>query len=218
MKDPLKPRDKITQHMTRDGLVQENQSTGEAQNISERGAEQSFAAPEGAGSPTKHGAAEKLLDRAAAEHDAHKARKAAQKQRNMSRQRVSRLQFTDEERATPELQKAISGAEKKADKLDAAQAKIPKKTVLQKEKVFDEASGKVKTKLRFDKVDKEPPNIKPNPLGRPIREAGGYLHGKIHEVEGENAGVESGHKSEELLERGAGKAIQTGRRRRKMKP
>ena len=204
--------------MTRDGLVQENQSTGEVQNISERGAEQRFTAPEEAGSPAKHGTAEKLLDRAAAEHDAHNARKAVQKQRNMSRQRVSRLQYTDEERATPELKKAISRAEKKADKLDAARAKIPKKTVLQKEKVFDEASGKAKTKLRFDKVDKEPPKIKPNPLGRPIREAGGYLHGKIHEVEGENAGVESGHKGEELLERGAGKAIQTGRRRRKMKP
>ena len=169
MKDPLKPRDKITQHMTRDGLVQENQSTGEVQNISERGAEQRFTAPEEAGSPAKHGTAEKLLDRAAAEHDAHNARKAVQKQRNMSRQRVSRLQYTDEERATPELKKAISRAEKKADKLDAARAKIPKKTVLQKEKVFDEASGKAKTKLRFDKVDKEPPKIKPNPLGRPIR-------------------------------------------------
>lgn len=218
MKDPLKPRDKITQHMTRDGLVQENQSTGEVQNISERGAEQSFTAPESGEAPAQHGTGGKLLDRIATEHDAHKARKAAQKQRNMPRQRVSRLQFTDEERATPELQKAISRAEKKADKLDAARANIPKKTVIQKEKVFDEASGKAKTKLRFDKVDKEPPKLKPSPLNRPIREVGGLLHGKVHEVEGENAGVESGHKGEELMERGAGKAIQTGRRRRKMKP
>ena len=218
MKDPLKPRDKITQHMTRDGLVQENQSTGEVQNISERGAEQSFTAPEEAGSPAKHGAAENLLDRAATEHDAHRARKAAQKQRNMPRQRVSRLQFTDEERATPELQKAISRAEKKADKLDTARANIPKKTVLQKEKVFDEASGKAKTKLRFDKVDKEPPKIKPNPLGRPIREAGGYLHGKVHEVEGENVGVESGHKGETLIERGTGRVVRRANRSRKLKP
>ena len=218
MKDPLKPRDKITQHMTRDGLVQENQSTGEVQNISERGAEQSFTAPEEAGSPAKHGAAEKLLGRAATEHDAHIARKAAQKQRNMPRQRVSRLQFTDEERATPELQKAISRAEKKADKLDAARANIPKKTVIQKEKVFDEASGKAKTKLRFDKVDKEPPKLKPSPLSRPIREVGGLLHGKVHEVEGENAGVESGHKGETLIERGAGRVVRRANRSRKLKP
>ena len=52
MKDPLKPRDKITQHITRDGLVQENQSTGEVQNISERGTERSFTAPEEAVTPT----------------------------------------------------------------------------------------------------------------------------------------------------------------------
>ena len=71
MKDPLKPRDKITQNMTRDGLVQENQTTGKAQCVSSRSAEQSFTAPEEVGSPAKHGTAEKLLDRAAAEHDAH---------------------------------------------------------------------------------------------------------------------------------------------------
>ena len=40
MKEPLKPRDKITQRMTRDGLVQENQTTGQEQNVSGREAEQ----------------------------------------------------------------------------------------------------------------------------------------------------------------------------------
>ena len=218
MKDPLKPRDKITQHMTRDGLVQENQSTGEQQNVSERSAERNPTMPEGGGSPAQHGTGGKLLDRAATEHDAHRARKAAQKQRNMPQQRVSRLQFTDEERATPELQKAISRAEKKADKLDAARAKVPKKTVLQREKVFDEASGKAKTKLRFEKVDKEPPKLKPSPLSRPVREVGGYLHGKVHEVEGENVGVESGHKGETLIERGAGRVVRRANRSRKLKP
>ena len=218
MKDPLKPRDKITQHMTRDGLVQENQSTGEQQNVSERSAERNLTMPESGEAPAQHGTGGKLLDRAATEHDAHKARKAAQKQRNMPRQRVSRLQFTDEERATPELQKAISRAEKKADKLDTARAKVPKKTVLQREKVFDEASGKAKTKLRFDKVDKEPPKLKPSPLSRPIREVGGLLHGKVHEVEGENVGVESGHKGETLIERGAGRVVRRANRSRKLKP
>ena len=40
-----------------------------------------------------------------------------------------RLQFTDEERAAPELKKVIQKADKKADKLEKAEAKIPKKTV-----------------------------------------------------------------------------------------
>ena len=42
MKDPLKPRDKITQHMTRDGLVRENQTTGEVQSVSGRDAAQNL--------------------------------------------------------------------------------------------------------------------------------------------------------------------------------
>ncbi len=36
MKDPLKPRDKITQKMTRDGAIAENQTTGETERISNR--------------------------------------------------------------------------------------------------------------------------------------------------------------------------------------
>ena len=33
MKDPLKPRDKITQKMTRDGAIAENQTTGDTERI-----------------------------------------------------------------------------------------------------------------------------------------------------------------------------------------
>lgn len=44
------------------------------------------------------------------------------------------------------------------------------------------------------------------------------VHGKIHEVENENVGVESGHKGEELAERGAGGAYRYAKRRHKLKP
>ena len=68
--EPLKPRDKVTQHMTRDGLTLDNQTTGESVNVSSREAEQEYTAqPEGA--------AEKILERADELHDRHKARKAA---------------------------------------------------------------------------------------------------------------------------------------------
>ena len=90
--------------------------------------------------------------------------------------------------------------------------------MLRKERVFDEASGTAKTKLRFDTVDKAPPKLKPNPIGRPLREVAVQAHGKIHEVEHENVGVESGHKAEELAEHGIGGAIRRERRRRKLKP
>ena len=278
----FKPRDKLTQRMTRDGAVLDNQTTGEEIHISERDAEKQLS-PNGqpvqmgkrdapmnpaedapkhgrqlrpqeqkepekdqpkpqqpsaepfqpqSSSPISHipqdiptsaapgGTAEKLFDRAAAEHDAHKARQAARMSRDAAQQRysASRLQFSEEERAAPELHKHIHRAEKAADKLDAAQAAIPKKRVLRKERVFDEASGTAKTKLRFDTVDKYPPKLKPNPLGRPLREVAVQAHGKIHEVEHENVGVESGHKAEELAEHGAGGAIRWERRHRKLKP
>ena len=68
--EPLKPRDKVTQHMTRDGLTLDNQTTGESVNVSSREAEQEYTAqPEGA--------AEKILERADELHDRHKAKKAA---------------------------------------------------------------------------------------------------------------------------------------------
>ena len=58
----LKPRDKVTQRMTRDGLTLDNQTTGESANISSREAEQELTAQPG-------GAAEKALERAGAVHD-----------------------------------------------------------------------------------------------------------------------------------------------------
>ena len=67
--------------------------------------------------------------------------------------RSPRLQFTEEERATPELQKAIKNADKAADKLDKAEAKIPKKTVKVKDWVLDEKTGKITKKLHFEEVD-----------------------------------------------------------------
>lgn len=49
--------------------------------------------------------------------------------------RSPRLQFTDEERTAPELEKVIRKADKAADKVDKAEAKIPKKTVKKKKSV-----------------------------------------------------------------------------------
>ena len=216
---PLKPRDKVTQRMTRDGLTLDNQTTGESVNVSSREAEQEYSAAE------PGGAAEKVLERAGDIRDRRKAKRAAKDAGDVVTEAgealhrpSSRLQFTAEERAAPQLSKYIHKAEKKADKLDAAKDALPKKRVVTTETVYDEASGRAKTKLRFDKVEKPAPKLKPNPMSRPVQEAGLFVHGKIHEVEGENVGVEGGHKGEELAERQAGKAIRSGIRRHKLKP
>ena len=211
----LKPRDKVTQHMTRDGLTLDNQTTGESINISSREAEQDYSAAEPGGT------AEKVLERAGDIRERSKAKRAAKDGANTAAQATgpaSRLQFTAEEWADPALSKYVHKAEKRADKLDAAKEALPKKRVVTTETVYDEAKGKAKTKLHFDKVEKPATKLKPNPASRPMEEAGLYLHGKIHEVEHENVGVEGGHKGEELAERQAGKAIRSGIRRHKLKP
>ena len=72
----------------------------------------------------------------------------------------SRLQFTEEELATPELERYIEKSNKAADQLDAAKAAIPKQKKLVKERTFDEAAGKAKTRLHFEEQEKPMPGGK----------------------------------------------------------
>ena len=214
----LKPRDKVTQRMTRDGVVLENQATGEEINISDREAEQDFSAPETGGT------AEKVLERADRGRERRAGKKAVkqagavQAQGSGTSRPSSRLQFSEEERATPELKKYIRKSDQRADRLDAARAAIPKETVKIREKVFDEASGRAKTRVRQEMRDKPPPAMKPNPASRPVQEVLLFTHGKVHEVEHENVGVEGGHKGEELAERQAGRAVRGAVRYYRLKP
>ena len=183
-------------------------------NISSREAEPEYTAK-------PDGTAEKALERAVDIRDRHKAKQAARHGDRMAKEAsgpASRLQFTAEERASPELAPYIKQAEKRADRLDTAKSALPNRRVITKETVYNEAKGKARSKLHFEKVEKHPPKLKPNPASRPVQEAGLYLHRKIHEVEQENVGVESGHKAEELAERQAGKALRNARRRHKLKP
>ena len=117
---------------------------------------------------------------------------------------------------------AAKGAEKKA--LDAAQPKTHSSRLQfsEAERVFDEAKGKAKTRLSFEKTDK-PPNgkLRHNPLSRPAQELNSTVHGKIYEVEKENVGVESGHRVELAGEKAGGmaaRAVKGGIRRHKLKP
>ena len=74
--------------------------------------------------------------------------------------REPRLQFSDADLAEPKLEKPIKRVKKAEARADKAQAKIPKKTVVKKERGFDPATGKVKTQLRFEEVDKKKPTSK----------------------------------------------------------
>ena len=195
----LQAKAKVTQTMTRDGLVVENQADGTVENVSSREAEQDY-------STDAEGKAEKILERTEDVKDKHKAKKKAKQAAETAESEdglhrsAARLELTEEERADPALQPYIQKAEAKADKLDAARAALPKKRVPVKEKVYDAANGKAKSPLHFEQQDKGPPSLKPNPASRPLSEALLFAHGKIHEVEHENVGVEGGHKGEELVE------------------
>ena len=216
----LQAKAKVTQTMTRDGLVVENQADGTVENVSSREAEQDY-------STDAEGKTEKILERAEDAKEKHSAKKKAKKAAETAAATenedglhgsAARLELTEEERADPALQPYIQNAEKKADKLDAARTALPKKRVPVKEKVYDAASGKAKSTLRFEQQDNGPPSLKPNPASRPLSEALLFAHGKIHEVEHENVGVEGGHKGEELVERQTAKAIRSGIRHHKLKP
>ena len=170
-------------------------------------------------------AAERVFEHVDAAYTRHKNKRAAQELREETtlHMKSSRLQFTDEERAAPELAKHIRKSDKAADRLDAARAKLPKQKKLVRERTYDEAAGKGKTRLHFEEREKPAPGGRQhkNPLSRPVQEAGVFVHNKIHSVEKDNAGVEGAHKAEELGERGArygARKIRQGYHSRKLKP
>ena len=236
--------------MTRDGLTEQNQTTGESERISKRIQEADFqktpeqqaaqdaaqpfpTSPDTSPLPHAPGAApkqdtaavERVMEHIDAAHTRKPSKKAARKAQEeaAAQTKSSRLQFTEEELSTPELEKYIEKSNRAADRLDAAKAAIPKQKKLVKERTFDEATGKAKTRLRFEEREKPMPGSKShkNPLSRPAQEAGIFVHNKVHSVEKDNSGVEGAHKSEELAEKGAkygARKVKQGYRSHKLKP
>ena len=191
-----KAPEKEAQKMTRDGAVSVNLITGETTYPSDRTPEQDHSA-----SGDTAGAAGKVVDRAELHREQAAAKKKRRKQRRAYREGEaaasrpsSRLQFSEADRAVPELQGAIRKSDKAADRLDAAKAAVPSK----------------------------PPSPQhTNPLSRPIQEAGAAIHRKVREVEQENSGVQSGHLGERSFEKTVGygnRRVQNWRAERKLKP
>ena len=161
--------------MTRDGAIEVNETQQTAQRISQREQDADFqktpeqqAAQDAAAqldpastdaaplprlpvTPAKEDAAtaERVMEHIGGAQTRKASKKAVQKAQRESAAgaRSSRLQFTDEERATPELGKYIEKSDKAADRLDAARAAIPKEKKLVRERSFDEATGKGKTPI-----------------------------------------------------------------------
>ena len=133
--------------------------------------------------------------------------------------REPRLQFSDADLAEPKLEKPIKRVKKAEAKADKAQAKIPKKTVVKKERGFDPATGKVKTQLRFEEVDKKKP---PSKLTHAVQDTPANLilsqvHREVRQSEDDNVGVEAAHKVEQAVESG-GRLVQSAHRAHQLKP
>ena len=133
--------------------------------------------------------------------------------------REPRLQFSDADLAEPKLEKPIKRVKKAEAKADKAQAKIPKKTVVKRERGFEPATGKVKTQLRFEEVDKKKP---PSKLTHAVQDAPANLilsqvHREVRQSEDDNVGVEAAHKVEQAVESG-GRLVQSAHRAHQLKP
>jgi len=133
--------------------------------------------------------------------------------------REPRLQFSDADLAELKLEKPIKRVKKAAAKADKAQAKIPKKTVVKKERGFDPATGKVKTQFRFEEVDKKKP---PSKLTHAVQDAPAsfvlsQVHREVRQSEDDNVGVEAAHKVEQAVESG-GRLVQSAHRAHQLKP
>ena len=237
-KEPEAPQEKTRKqkirHDPREQPQAEPQKPPEPDNQTAQDAAQSFpASPDASPLPYAPGAApkqdtataERVMERIDAAHTRKASKKAARKAQEeaAAQTKSSRLQFTEEELSAPELERYIEKSNRAADRLDAAKAAIPKQKKLVKERTFDEATGKAKTRLRFEEREKPMPGSKAhrNPLSRPAQEAGIFVHNKVHSVEKDNSGVEGAHKSEELAEKGVkygARKVKQGYRSHKLKP
>ena len=99
-------------------------------------------------------AAERVLERIDGARTRKASKKAARKAQAeaTAKEKSSRLQFTDEERATPELERYIRKSDKAADRLDAAKA--------------EKAAFKANVDFQYHKALHDNPQIAGNPLSR----------------------------------------------------
>ncbi len=125
--------------------------------------------------------------------------------------RPSKLAFAEDElppaASGRKLAQAKQKAERAAEKLEAAEARLPSYRKLRMETQSDPNTGKAKKRLRLEKeVKPQAAHIKgPLPL-RPVKAGAntaiGYAHRKVYQVEEENVGTKAAHRAELAAESG----------------
>ena len=131
------------------------------------------------------------------------------------REKQPRLRFTKEERADPALAKPIRKADRAAARADKAQAAIPKKKV--RERAVDPDTGAVTVHLRFEEKKKPPSKLTHTLRDAPAGTVLGAVHREIGQIQEDNVGVETAHKSEQAVET-AGRLVREGYHSHKLRP
>ena len=125
---------------------------------------------------------------------------------------ASRLRLTDAELGNPKLEKPLRQADKAADKLNKAKARIPKQKAMAIARATDEATGKTKIRLLFEEKAKTPSKLAHDILPSPT----GEIHRQVSKAEDENVGVEAAHGTEKGAE-SAVRFANNSRRAQKLK-
>ena len=108
--------------------------------------------------------------------------------------RAPRLLFTEEELDTPELQKPIEKAEKAQKKLAKAEAKIPKKKIVQKQRVYDPKENQVVTRLVFEETEKKRPSKLSHAVkASPVNVLSAVSHSVLSEDSGDSTSSSVSH-------------------------
>ena len=106
---------------------------------------------------------------------------------------------------------------KARNRVQKAKAKLPKKKEYRLERKWEEAEGKATYFLVVNSVEKpyRQANFLETSLQQVEQTERQFLHNKIAQYEKENVGIESVHKTEQMIEHGVGNAIYHAKRRKK---
>ena len=124
-------------------------------------------------------------------------------------------------RQQKKYEKAVRRTERADCRVEQAQMKLPAKRRLHMDRQPDEASGKMKRRLRFEEEvlpEYRRPSLLSRGAGAVKMAAVINLHSKIREYERDNVALESAHKSELVAEQGVGRVLRWERNRRRAKP
>ena len=187
----LHSRDKKVQRMTKDGLVEENLSTGDNERISNREKEISL---------------NKKNEKIEFRKTGSDTKVSGKNRKQFYRKSKEKTSNSDSNDSTDSIRRYEKKAEKANAKVEKAKRKLPMKKVIKYQRLYDEQTGRTSHKLRFEDAFKGsqslPGKVVDAGLSKAELLAAGTIHGKIHEDGDSNYAVGGVHTLEGTAESG----------------